>query len=190
MGRKRSYPPRDEAHADQRRREFLSERCAKRKCKDLSAQKVQSSSEGEASEMKESAGGELARIPPPGGLRDEDTRGPSAQEGEPFLLQHDNKSEAECLHRSQSDTGSWAAGFKPRSSHEHVRNCSQVDRGVKQHIVWTLARSLLETENWVLLENACTAPEHSEASSPGGACVMEAQGRHWNRGGKATVVSC
>ena len=192
MGRKRSYPPRDEARADQRRREFLDERCAKRKRKAVSDQRVQSSSEGDLSEMnstiKTSAGEKLARVPPPRGRGDEDTRGPTAQEGEPLPLHHESKAEAECL-RGESDTHTWAAGFKPRSAHEHVRNCSQVDRGVKQHIVWTLSRTLLETENWLPLESDCTTAECSGGASPEGACGMEAQRRRWNRGGQVTNIS-
>ena len=166
IGRKRSYPPRDEATVDQRRRDFVDERCGKRKRKEVSTQLVQSLS------MEESVSpfGETTAV---------------ALEGVSVPVDYEGRDQVK-RPRDESGICMWAAGFRPRSAHEHVRNCSQVDRGVKQHIVWTLARTLLETENWLEVGVSgidCTKVESSEATSPAGASAMETQGKRWNRGG-------
>ena len=43
----------------------------------------------------------------------------------------------------------WASGFQPRSSTEHVRNCTLVDRDIRALVVKRLTAVLLETENYL-----------------------------------------
>lgn len=50
--------------------------------------------------------------------------------------------------------GVWAPDFKPRDAKEHVRNCSQVDRGIKEHIVDTITKKLLKTENNITIHRS------------------------------------
>ena len=55
----------------------------------------------------------------------------------------------------------WAGGFVPRLSLERTRNCSQIDQSLCEEIVATVARALLETENWVELGTSHThTPTH------------------------------
>ena len=42
-------------------------------------------------------------------------------------------------------------GFKPRDPSEVVRNCSRINWEVKKIIVDTLARQLLQTENYIIV---------------------------------------
>jgi len=105
--------------------------------------------------------------------------------------------EMQCDREQTSASNLWAADFKPRPGKECVRNCSQIDRNVKEHIVETLARALLETENWVDIsslngEVECASGSSAEGGEQKPLCCtrtnsLEQQlsmgGRLWNCGG-------
>ena len=192
MGRKRSYPPKIEASIDQLRQEFLDSRCSKRQGrspepttpgKGYRVAEEHSSGLGESSAHAVSKGGS--------GLQtDGGTEGSSGS-------QTDGGTEMWCTREQPSALDLWAADFKPRPGKECARNCSQIDQGVKEHIVETLATALLETENWVDISSPDGEVECASGSSVEGReqkplCSTGANslgrqlsitGRLWNCGG-------
>lgn len=203
VGRKRTYPPKIETSVDLLRQEFLDSRCSKRQgeCSEPTIL-VRESSEPtvlgrECSEptvlgrgcrvvaMERASGEESSEL---GG------RGVhGVSEGGSGL----QTEEMQCDREQTSASNLWAADFKPRPGKECVRNCSQIDRNVKEHIVETLARALLETENWVDIsslngEVECASRSSAEGGEQKPLCCtrtnsLEQQlsmgGRLWNCGG-------
>lgn len=93
-----------------------------------------------------------------------------------FLDERCGQSQAKgCDSVGEGHDGRWGCGFAPRESRERVRNCSQVDHDVSQHIADTIARFLLRTECLVSTEGC----GHEEGPSQSG---MEP--KKWNMGGE------
>ena len=96
------------------------------------------------------------------------------------------------VQHAHEESGTWAANFKPRSGKECVRNCSQIDQTVKEHIVQTIAKALLQTENWVELTSLTSEHESSPDCAVGDEKVkatdlQECNGRKlWNCGGQSS----
>ena len=73
----------------------------------------------------------------------------------------------------------WASGFQPRSSTEHVRNCTLVDRDIRALVVKRLTAALLETEHYLRVKCLC-----SVRGSTGNR--VEESLLQWNVGGTCT----
>lgn len=56
---------------------------------------------------------------------------------------------------------SFVTGFRPRDPREAVRNCSHVDQVIRNVIVDTLTQHLLQTENYVVLNDLDVSPDAS-----------------------------
>ena len=184
VGRKRSYPPKDEASVDQMRQEFLERRCSRKKesClllatseKRCSVAELEGASVGAGDKSSEGDEGNTRPVKEvKRGLQFEVSAG----------MQH-----------AREEPGVWAANFKPRSGKECVRNCSQIDQSVKEHIVETLAKVLLQTENWVELTTLTSECESSPDSAVGGEkvkstdlleCQLSNGRKLWNCGGQSS----
>ena len=61
---------------------------------------------------------------------------------------------------------SWVTGFRPRDPRELVRNCSHINQTVKQVIVDTLARQLLQTENYIIIGHFQDGHDSTEVAQP------------------------
>ena len=67
-------------------------------------------------------------------------------------------------------------GFQPRIAQERVRNCTQIDKDVKSHIVTAVFNKLLETEN-------LHGMDHGNMTSKGNPVAS------WNCGGMAACFA-
>ena len=166
------------------RQEFLERQCSRKteKCS-LPAVSEQGYSVGELE----------------GGLVEVGDKSSEGEEGSTYLvaevergLQVEVSAGVQCGHE---EPGTWAANFKPRSGKECVRNCSQIDWSVKEHIVQTVTKALLQTENWVELTSLTIEHESSPDCAVGDEKVkatdsQEYTGRRlWNCGGQFTHLS-
>ena len=79
-------------------------------------------------------------------------------------------------------------GFIPRDSKEPVRNCSQVDRGLSQFIVSTVANHLLLEKCLVSCESGSSVGEdtHEEDLCQSGDC--HSCKSRWNVGGECSLT--
>lgn len=88
--------------------------------------------------------------------------------------------------QGEGSGGGWVRGFAPRESHEPVKNCSQVDRGVSQFIADTIASELLQTQCLVDIDSAgvCGSPLEGRGSAESAGGVGS---RKWNVGGEGCM---
>ena len=181
VGRKRSYPPKDEASVDHMRQEFLEKRCSRKKESYLLPTKRCSVAELEVA------------------LVEAGDKGTEVDEGSTHLvkeMERDLQVEVSAgMQLVREKPGAWAANFKPRSGKECVKNCSQIDQSVKEHIVETLAKVLLQTENWVKVTTLTSECESGPNSAVGGEklkstdsleCQLSNGRKLWNCGGQSS----
>lgn len=192
IGRKRAYPPKDEVLLDQRRQQFLDERCSR---------KVSPPENSKVSKQKSTRRFEAWKG------QDCETEGFAEITSDVTSVQKLENAvcstqlvEGGCNSTqlsSPSDLkGVWAAEFRPRTAKEQVRNCSLVARSTKEYIVQTLTSLLLQSENWVEIEvgDSPQAGYDSIVSHDGG---DDSRIRHntvtqkklWNRGGELMCSS-
>ena len=184
VGRKRSYPPKDEASVDQMRQEFLERRCSRKNESCLLP----------ATSEKRCSVAELEVA-----LVEAGDKGSEGDEGSTHLVKEVERGfQVEVsagMQHAREEPGAWAANFKPRSGKECVRNCSQIDQSVKEHIVETLAKALLQTENWVEITTLTSECESDPDSAVGGEklkstdllkCQLSNERKLWNCGGQSS----
>ena len=85
---------------------------------------------------------------------------------------------------SSGEVSKWALGFQPRSSTEHVRNCSQVERDVRELVVRRITDALLKTDNYIGVKQLQSVSECGCDGVEGGSSQTLTADHPWNLGGR------
>ena len=86
---------------------------------------------------------------------------------------------------SSGEALKWASGFQPRSSTEHVRNCSQVEREVRELVVRRITDALLKTDNYINVKQLQSVRECGCEGVRGGS-TQTLTAHPWNLGGRCS----